>query len=205
MATLSLAFLSGVFVTWYVLRRNVGFVRAFRFRFGLRTLLALMMVIPPAVFVGWRLTVLLPARRSYEERRVEIAPAVLTEMPMDAATERLLADVRDNWMQWSNELDGAYAQALKGIGLSPSVSNLVDLLTYRMPPFSLVSPKRNYGPDAIGTIQAYVLPISMDGYIHVSRDRCVALIRVQPNEVILFENDAQGMRETDWAPKVLNQ
>ncbi len=205
MGALSAIFLSGVFVTWYVLRRNVGFVRALRFRFGLRTLLAFMLVIPPAVFVGWRLTVLLPAQRRYEEARAELTVAVLTEMPMDAATERLLADVRDSWTQHSNELDGAYAQSLKTINRSASVSTLVDLLTYRMPPFSLLSPKRNYEPVVIGTIQAVVLPTSVDGHIYVSEDRNRALIRVKPNVVFLFENDAQGMRETDWVSKVVNQ
>ena len=205
MAALSLTFLSGVFVTWYVLRRNVGFVGAIRFRFSLRTLLVVMMVIPPAACVGWRLTVLLPAKRSYEEVRAEIAACVLTEMPMDAATERLLADVRDNWTQHSNELDGAYARALKTINRSASVSNLVDVLTYRMPLFSLLSPERNYEPAVIGTIQAVLLPTSVDGHIYVSEDRNRALIRVQPHVVFLFENDAQGMRETDWVLKVVYQ
>lgn len=201
---LSLTFIAGLFVIWWVLRRNVGFVRALRFRFSLRTLLVVALVVPPVIFVGWRLIVILPVRRAYEECRTELTGAI-TEISMDAATERFLADVRENWTERSNELNGIYGQALQALDRSPSVQNLVDFLTYQMPPFSLVAPQRNYRPAVIGMFQAQILPRSEDGYIHVSEDRSVALIRVHPKEVFLFENEAPGMRETVWVLRDVNR
>ena len=48
----------------------------------------------------------------------------------------------------------------------------------------------------IGTIQAVLIPISTDKSIHVSDDRQVALIRLRPTIVYVFEDEAGGLRET---------
>ena len=193
-----LAFATGVFLIWYVLRRNVAFVRAMRFRFSLRTMIILLMVGPAVIYVSLRLYYTLPAKRQYEEARIELAEVVLTEAQMDADTERLMAEVKANWKQTSSDTDGVYSQALKLIDLAPTVSNLVYLLTYRMPKFSILFPKKNFRPAVIGTIQAHIHTGSQDGHIHVSQDRSAALIRVIPKVVLIFENDGHGLRETTW-------
>ncbi len=180
---------------WFLVRRSAFWIRNHRLRFSLRMMLLLVTVVPLAIYVSWCLIVVLPLKSRYEESRAEISSVVLTEVPMNAATERLLSDVRDNWTEKCNDLDGLVSRALEIIHRTLSVANVVALFTYRMPDFSILSPRRNYEPIAIGVVQAQILPITVDHLIHVSHDRRVALIRVSSDTVFLFEDDDQGMRE----------
>lgn len=77
------------------------------------------------------LVVSLGSKKKYDRARTELANHVLSEAPMDAETKALLAEVRTNWIEMSSEVDGPHADALKTIGLEPSVSNVIELFTYR--------------------------------------------------------------------------
>jgi hypothetical protein len=164
-------------------------------------LCVIVIAVPPAAFTGWYLTVVLPLKWSYDENRAVIAAGVLTEKPMQAATEELLDEVRTNWERRTSELNGPYADSLTVIRRTPCVSDLVDVLTYRLPPFSLISPMRNLHSSTIGVIQAQLLPVCVDKRIHVSEDRNLAMIRVGTGVVFLFEDESEGMRETVWIRK----
>ena len=53
----------------------------------------------------------------------------------------------------------------------------------------------------IGTIQVVLIPISTDKSLHVSDDRQVALIRLRPTMVYVFQDEAGGLRETQYRRK----
>ena len=53
-----------------------------------------------------------------------------------------------------------------------------------------------YRPAVIGAVQSLLIPISVDNAIHISEDRSTAMIRVTPDVVFHFEDDAQGICET---------
>jgi len=182
-------------IVWLLMRQSILWTRNLRWRFSLRTMLVVVAIAPFAVYVGWLLVVIRPIKAKYERARSEISPVVLNAVPMNAGTERLLADVRGSWTETDNDLAGPTAQALKMIGRKPCVSNAVKLYTYHMPDFSILLPRQNYLPSVIGTIQAQILPVTTDRSIHVSEDGSIALIHVSPVTVFLFEDHDQGMRE----------
>ena len=191
----------GLFLTGFVLWRNLRRPRMLRLRFGLRTLLILSAVAPILCYVGWRQYArwqLGKAREVYEECRATITPGVLSEVAMSDEMARQLSDVRESWRQTYCELNGPYSQALDGLQRAPTVSHLVDFITYRMPPFPMESPQESLHPVAVAAFQVYLLPCTMDACIHVSEDGSVAMIRSAPTLISLFEDTPNGMRETIW-------
>jgi len=170
----------------------------------MKKLIATIGVLAVAIAIAAYLAVSLRVKQKYDKARIELADHVLSAVPMDAETKALLTEVRTSWVERSSEVGGPHSDALKTIGLEPSVSNVIELLTYRMPAYSLLSFGRNRRPMQIGTIQAILLPISIDKSIHVSDDRHVALIRLHPTIVYVFEDDAGGLRETQYCLKKEN-
>lgn len=144
------------------------------------------------------LIVSLGVKNKYEETRTELAAYALTETPMDEEIRALLSEARTSWIETHNKLGGPHADAVKTLGWEPSISSLIDLMTYRMPEYSLLSLGPNKRPLQIGMLQAVLLPISMDHSIHVSDDRQLALIRLSPNIVCVFQNEEGGLHETRY-------
>ena len=164
----------------------------------MKKLIPIIAVLVVAIGIAAYLAVSLHIKRKYDKARIELADHVLSAVPMDAETKVLLTEVRTGWVEKNNEVGGPHSDALKTIGLEPSVSNVIELLTYRMPEYSLLSLRRNSRPMQIGAIQAVLLPISIDKSIHVSDDRHVALIRIHPAIVYVFTDEAGGLRETQY-------
>jgi hypothetical protein len=161
-------------------------------------------VLAVAIAIGAWLVVSFRAKRKYDEARAELAEHVLSAVPMDAQTNALLTEVRTSWVEEYSEVAGMYADALKTIGLKPSVSNLIEVFTYRLPKYSLLPPGRNKRPMLIGMIQAELLPMSVDQSIHVSDDRHVALIRCRTSLVFVFTDETGGLREARYCLKKEN-
>ena len=170
----------------------------------MKKLIPIIAVLAAVIGLVAYLVVSLGSKKKYDKARTELAVHILSEAPMDAEIKALLTEVRTSWIETSNEVGGPHADALKTLGLEPSVSNVVDLLTYRLPEYSLLSLGRNRRPMQIGAIQAVLIPISMDKSIHVSDDRQVALIRLRPTIVYVFQNEAGGLRETQYRLKLEN-
>jgi len=170
----------------------------------MKKLIPAIAVLAVAIAIGAWLVVSFRAKRRYDDARGELAKHVLSAVPMDAQTTALLTEVRTSWVEEYSEVAGLYSDALKTIGLKPSVSNLIEVFTYRMPEYSLLSPGRNKKPRLIGMIQAQLLPVSVDQSIHVSDDRHVALIRCQTSLVFVFSDDTGGLREAKYCLKKAN-
>ena len=162
----------------------------------MKKLIPIIAVFAAVIGLAAYLVVSLSSKQKYDKARTELAVHILSEVPMDAEIKALLAEVRTSWIETSNEVGGPHADALKTLGLEPSVSNVVDLLTYRMPEYSLLLLGRHRRPMQIGTIQVVLIRISTDKSIHVSDDRQVALIRLRPTMVCVFQDEAGGLRET---------
>jgi len=144
---------------------------------------------------------LLGTKKTYDKTKMELANHVLSGTTMNDEKRAWLKEVRSAWTETTNQVGGPHTEALQTLGWEPSVSSLVKLMTYRMPEYSLVGFGRNKYPLAIGTIQAILIPISMDKSIHVSGNRNVALIQHSPIFVTLFQNDNGGLREIQYYQK----
>ena len=83
------------------------------------------------------------AYKSYETARSHLAEGLLSAADMDTVTESYLAEIRSGWTQRDSRLNGAHADALRTVALNPTVANLVQLLTYRIPNYSLTSMRKN--------------------------------------------------------------
>ena len=164
----------------------------------MKKLIPIIAVFAAVIGLAAYLVVSLGAKNKYDKTRTELADHVLSEAPMDAETKALLTEVRTSWIETTNEIGGPHTGALKTLGWEPSVSSLIDLMTYRMPEYSLLALGRNRRPMQIGTVQAVLIPISTDKSIHVSDDRQVALIRHSPTMVSVFQNEEDGLREIQY-------
>lgn len=161
----------------------------------MKKLLLAIVVIVVAVAIGAGLTFALRVKGKYDDFKAEIANHTLMVVRMDRQTQTLLTEVCTNWVEVYSEVGGPHADALEQVELSPSVSSLIHLFTYRMPEYSLFSPRQNKQAATMGMIQAVMLPMSVDGSIHVSRDQHLAVIRYTPSVVAVYTDDAGGLRE----------
>lgn len=156
-------------------------------------------VLIAAVAVGIWGTLWLRSWESYEKFRSLTANGLLVVKPMDAEATELAEKVRSQWKRSLDQLNGPSSQALQMIGLSPSVDNLVALLTEPMPPYSIWSPNQNKRWAVRGMVFVQLMPINMDGVIYVSDDRRSAMIRGTKDYVFLFHDETEGLRETNYA------
>jgi len=161
-------------------------------------------IVVAAVGIGAWLTFSLRAKRKYDDARADLGKHLFSVVQMDGDTTALLAEVQTNWVESYSEVGSVYTEALKTVGLSPSVSNLIEMFTYRMPEYSLLFPSRNKEPAAMGQIQATLLPMSVDGLIYVSEDQHLAMIRCKTNVVLVFADEAGGLREAQYCVKEEN-
>lgn len=152
------------------------------------------------------LTLAYQSKGKYDTLRAELEAHVLSESSLDAQTERLLTQSRESWGQRVDESGGVYADALKTLGLKPSVSNIVHFFTYRLPEYSFFSASRNKGAAATGAVQGTMIPGTTNRVIHVSSDGHLALVQVATNRVIVFSDDSNGLRvEEYFTTKVAEQ
>jgi hypothetical protein len=161
-----------------------------------KLIIILISIILVAYFGSW-LSLHFAAKKKFDKARNEINTGILTREIMDAQTRELLTIVRKDWTKHTSEVNGAHSVALKLAGIRPTVSNLVDLFSSRVPEYSFFSLSKNKESAIIAPILAMLLPITVDGTIHVSSDGSLALIQNSANTVHVFTDESEGLRE-EW-------
>jgi hypothetical protein len=170
----------------------------------MKKLVSALIIIAFAVGIGVWLSFSLRAKQKYDAVRSELGKHLFSVIKMDADTSVLLADVRADWVESHSQIDGPSSDAIRTVGLTPSVSNLVEVFTYEMPTFSLLSLGRNKKPVVMGMLQSMILPVSIDASIHLSNDGHLALIRCRTNVVYVFSDEETGLRESMYYVKKVN-
>ena len=143
----------------------------------------------------------LRAKSKYDKVRKELTRHLCEVAPFDAATTAFLAEVQANWTNSHSIVGGPHSDALKLLGLTPSVTNLVHALTYRLPAYAFTAPNQNKKSIIMAAVQKILLPVTIDGSIHVSDDNHTAIIRCQTNFVYIFTDDTSGLRESIYHMK----
>ena len=161
----------------------------------MRILLRLIFIVLVVVGACVLLTLNLRAKLDYEKTRAELNAHAYTAVQIDADDDALLARIRADW-QSSNIIRGFSSDALEALEKHPSVSNLVDVVTYRLPEYAFVSPSRNTEPLVMATILPVIRLKSIDQLIYVSDDRHPAFIRCLPTAVMVYTDEEAGLRET---------
>ena len=143
----------------------------------------------------------LRAKRKYDELRDRLAQCSYSLVKMDSDTTALLAEACADWTEAYSHVGGPHSDALKTVGLRPSVSNLTHVFTHRLPEYSFLSPNQNKKSVVMGAIQSLLFSVTIDDAIHLSGDGSIALIRCQTNLVLVFADEESGLRESMYYAK----
>jgi hypothetical protein len=138
----------------------------------------------------------LRAKRKYDHVRDELAQHSYAVVPFDQKTTAFLAEVRTSWTNSHSQVGGPHSDAIKLLGLRPSVSNLVHVFTHRLPAYSFLSLDQNKKSAVMAMVQGLLMPVTMDNSIHRSEDGLTALVRCQTNLVYVFSDEPAGLRES---------
>lgn len=157
--------------------------------------ISIIVIVLILIGAGAWLTLNLRAKQKYDKMRKGLSEFSYSVVEMDADTKALLAVVREKWTQSHSQIDGPHSDALKTLGLTPSVSNLVHVFTYRLPEYSLLSIDQNKKSAAMGLVQGILVPVTIDESIHVSAKGDLALIQVSTKCVLVFADENKGLRE----------
>jgi len=157
--------------------------------------ISIIFIVLIVIGAGAWLALNLRAKRKYDKMRNELSELSYSVVEMDADTTALLAEVREKWTQSHSQIDGPHSEALKTLGLNPSVSNLAHVFTYRLPKYSLLSIEQNKKSAAMGLVQGILMPVTIDESIHVSADGHLALVRCKTDLVYVFADENTGLRE----------
>jgi len=166
----------------------------------MKRLITIMVLILVSGVAGAWLTFNLRAKQKYDYLRSELAAQPFSVVPMNIETKGFLNRVQTTWVK-SHDKIGPHSDAIKLAGLSPSLSSLIELFTYKMPKYSLVFPAKNKKPMVMGAIQSVILPVSVDGAIYVAEGQHLAFIQCRTNLVYVFTNDPNGLREAMYYVK----
>jgi hypothetical protein len=133
------------------------------------------------------------AKLKYDQAKQEnnIAYSVI---PMGQQTITFLAEVQTNWTCWLDNTNGPDSEALKLVGKTPSVRNLIEMYNYQMPPFRWFSPSQNRKAAAQNLVKAKFMPVSFDKQWHVSADEHIAFLLCKSNGVALYRDELDGLR-----------
>ena len=142
--------------------------------------------------VGW-FVLEIRAKVKYDQARQENDVAY-SVTPMDQQTTAFLAEVQSNWICWGDYTNSADTEALKLVGKTPTVSNLIEMFNYRMPPFRWLSPSANRAAAAQNLVKAKFMPVSYDKQWHVSADEHTAFLLYKSNGVALYRDEPSGLR-----------
>jgi len=141
------------------------------------------------------------AKSKYEKARdnlyQELGPKFMGKQ-MDEVMQNRLANIEETWTCRGNEINGPHSEALCLAGMTPSVNGILELFNYRMPPYSWTNAKQNTKSLEIATVQAIIIPSSMDRIVHISKDNNLALIRINENCVYIFREKKEGLSEGLW-------
>ena len=145
------------------------------------------------IFVACWFALEICAKLKYDQAKRE-NDAVYSVTPMDWQTIVFLSEVQSNWICWGDYTNGPDSEALKLVGKTPTVSNLIEMFNYRMPPFRWFSPSQNREAAAQNLVKAKFMPISFDKQWHVSADEPTAFLFYKSNGVALYRDEPSGLR-----------
>ena len=145
------------------------------------------------IFTACWLALEIRTKLKYDQARQENDVAYPV-MLMDQQTATFLAEVQSNWTCWLDNTNGPDSEALKLVGKTPTVSNLIEMFNYRMPPFRWLSPSQNRDAAAQNLVKAKFMPVSFDKQWHVSADEHTALLLYKSNGVALYRDEPSGLR-----------
>ena len=146
-----------------------------------------------SIFLVW-LTHSLLVKSKYNQVPEQLG-ALYHVAPMSEEMDAFLAEVRETWTERVNFANGPHAGWMETIGLAPSMSNLLHMLTHPMPPYSWFFPQRNWKTIRLGVAQDIIRPNSIDQTVHLCADGHSAMIRCTTNSVYVFVEDADAFHE----------
>ncbi len=173
-----------------------------------RTVLPVVGILVLALIATIVLVPAVVANRKYEEGRRKLGSELgspFTVREFDARTQDLLRNIEADWSCTSSEVGGPYQQAMKTVGIMPTVEGLTELFNYRMPAYSWFSPTKNADAISISAVQAIIVPVSLDQTIHVSTDRSLAVILHADGVASVFRETENGLLEELWVRKGIEQ
>lgn len=141
---------------------------------------------------GWLLYRQLPAKALYDQLREENSLSLVNE-PAQAAVS-----LRQSIQGWccTNE-DEMVPEVLAVVGWNRDLANAVDLLTYKMPGYSWLSPEQNKRA-ALLKAASGVLG-SADSKVHYCKDERIAWIVGSTGRIItILREDEQGLHQELW-------
>ena len=97
-----------------------------------KTIPAIVLTVAVAGAVAW-CALNLRAKRKYDQVRNDLAQHSYEVVPFDAKTTAFLTDVRTNWTNSHSQIGGPHSDAIRLLGLRPSVSHLVHVFTHQLP------------------------------------------------------------------------
>lgn len=159
-------------------------------------------ILIPVLLLGLIVTPQMISMRKYNQARNNAQsqlPPPFRVLRIDAQKQERLEDIEARWTCKNIEINGPHALAMRTLGLEPSVTNLVNLLTLRIPPYDWLRPKENKRNLEVALVQTTILPISVDQSIHLSGDGSIALIEHPKGVVSIFRETEEGFQEALWA------
>jgi hypothetical protein len=115
---------------------------------------------------------------------------------MDSQNTAFLAKVQSGWKCAFDVTNGPDADVVKQAGKVPSVSSLISVYNYRMPPYNWFSPSENHEAAKMDLIKAKSMPVSLDKEWHVSADEHLAFLICRSNVVCVYRDEPSGLRAT---------
>ncbi len=161
----------------------------------MKKLIPALVVVVIVVFVGSWLGLSFQTKAKYDNLRKELSKYPVTVSPMDNRTNELLLEIESKWTCKLNETNGPHSFALKGLGLTPSVKNVAYLISFQMPEYSWLSQESNKEATKFAMIKGEMSPKVTDKTIHISANEKTAFVIIKDNIVLVFRDEANGMRE----------
>ncbi|MCP3927120.1 MAG: hypothetical protein GY714_31560 [Desulfobacterales bacterium] len=141
------------------------------------------------------------AKQKYDDMRSELNIVSFSKVQINSGIQKLIIEARTKWTEKYSKIDGPHSNMLKGTKLKPTVSNLINIFTYKLPDYSFFSMDFNRKSIEICKIQSIVFPVSIDNLIYVSDKKKIAIIRVQKNVILLFSDEESGLQEAMYIKK----
>jgi hypothetical protein len=161
----------------------------------MKKLIPIVVIVVIAVIVVSWLGLSFQIKEKYDNLKNELSKYSVKTSPIDSQFKEYLSEVEGKWTCKLNETNGPHSTALKALGLTPSVKNLIYFISYQMPEYSWFSQERNKEATKFAMFKGELSPAVMDKTIHVSADQKIAFIITKENIVLVFKDDPNGLRE----------
>ncbi|MBI1338049.1 MAG: hypothetical protein GC164_13965 [Phycisphaera sp.] len=133
------------------------------------------------------------AKGKYDKMKSMLSP--YEKVQINDETTAILTKAKNEWKMAYSDIGGPHTDALKLLGLEPSVSNLLYVFTYSLPQYSYLAPQQNAKAALMCSIQERIFPITIDQSIHVSQDEKLAMFRCNEKTILVFLDEGKGLRE----------